>query len=120
MAVKKFFKKVGRNIQRTGGELTTGAGKSLGGVLGAAAGRQILAGLTTAAPVAEEAAPALLMLSTGGYIPGPRNKPVPAILHGSEFVLPANAKPTKKQKAIVAKNRAKSKGCSCHKFVYNV
>jgi len=118
MAVKKFFKKVGRNLQRTGGELTKSTGKGIGGVLGAAVGSKILAGLTTAAPVAEEAAP-LLLLKTGGYIPGPRNKPVPAILHGSEYVLPANAKPTKKQKAIVAKNRAKSKGCSCHKFVYN-
>ena len=118
MGTKKIFKRIGRNLQRTGGALTTSAGKSLGGVLGAAAGKAILSGLTTAAPVAEEAAP-LLLLKTGGYIPGPRNKPIPAILHGSEYVLPANAKPTKKQKAIVAKNKAKASSCSCHKFVYN-
>jgi len=115
MGTKKFFKRVGRNIQRTGGALTTSAGKSLGGILGAAAGRQILAGLTAAAPVAEEAAP-LLLLKTGGYIRAPRNKKVPAILHGSEYVLPANAQPTKKQKSIVAKNRQKQRMGS---FVYN-
>jgi len=118
MGTKKFFKKVGRNLQRTGGALTTSAGKSLGGILGAAAGKAILSGLTTAAPFAEEAAP-LLLLKTGGRVSGGRNKPVPVILHGSEYILPANAKPTKKQKAIVAKNKTKSKGCSCHKFVYN-
>ena len=116
MPAKKFFKKVGRNLQRTGGALTTSAGKSLGGVLGAAAGQKILAGLTAAEPVAAEAAP-LLLLKTGGRVPGGRNKPVNFVGHGSEYILPANAKPTKAQKAIVAKNRAKSKGCSCHKFV---
>jgi len=115
MAVKKFFKKVGRNLQRTGGEITRSTGKGVGGVLGAAVGSRILAGLTTAAPVAEEAAP-LLLLKTGGYIRAPRNKKVPAILHGSEYVLPANARPTKKQKSIVAKNRQKQRMGS---FVYN-
>jgi len=115
MAVKKFFKKVGRNLQRTGGELTKSTGKGIGGVLGAAAGRQILAGLTTAAPVAEEAAP-LLLLKTGGYIPGPRNKPRLAILHGGERVIPANAKITKKQKAVIASNKQKKRMGS---FVYN-
>ena len=118
MGPKKLFKKIGKNIQAGGGQLVRAAGRGAGGVLGAAAGKAILSGLTTAAPVAEEAAP-LLLLKTGGYIPGPRNKLVPAILHGSEYVLPANAKPTKKQKAIVAKNKAKASSCSCHKFVYN-
>jgi hypothetical protein len=115
MAVKKFFKKVGMNLQRTGGALTTSAGKGLGGVLGAAAGRQILAGLTTAAPIAEESAP-LLLLKTGGYIPVPRNKPRLAILHGGESVIPANAKVTKAQKAVIASNKNKKKLGS---FVYN-
>jgi hypothetical protein len=115
MGPKKFFKKVGRNLQRTGGALTTSAGKSLGGVLGAAAGKAILSGLTTAAPVAEEAAP-LLLLKTGGYIPGPRNKPRLAILHGGEHVIPANSKATKAQKAIIASNKNKKKMGS---FVYN-
>lgn len=117
MGTKKFFKKVGRNLQRTGGALTTSAGKSLGGVLGAAAGKAILSGLTTAAPVAEEAAPALLMLSTGGFIPGPRHKAVPAILHGGERVLPYGVKATKYQKKVIASNKRKQKKLG--NFVYN-
>ena len=119
MGTKKFFKKVGRNIQRTGGALTTSAGKSLGGVLGAAAGKAILSGLTTAAPVAEEAAP-LLLLKTGGYIRAPRNKAVPAILHGGERVLPYGVKATKYQKKVIATNKRNAKKeCGCHNFVYN-
>ena len=115
MGTKKIFKRIGRNLQRTGGALTTSAGKSLGGVLGAAAGKAILSGLTTAAPVAEEAAP-LLLLKTGGYINVPRNKTRFAILHGGETVLPANAKATKKQKSVIASNKKKQKMGS---FVYN-
>ena len=115
MPAKKLFKKIGRNIQAGGGQLVRAAGRGAGGILGAAAGRQILAGLTTAAPVAEEAAP-LLLLKTGGRIPGGRNKPVNFIGHGSEYILPSNAKPTKKQKSIVASNKKKQKMGS---FVYN-
>ena len=117
MGPKKLFKKIGRNIQAGGGQLVRAAGRGAGGVLGAAAGKAILSGIATYGPeVAEEAAP-LLLLKTGGRVPGGRNKPVNFVGHGSEYILPANAKPTKAQKAIVAKNRAKSKGCSCHKFV---
>ena len=115
MTAKTFFKKVGRNIQRTGGELTRAAGKGAGGILGAAAAKSLLSSLTAAAPEAAEAAP-LLLLSTGGFVKGPRKKAIPAILHGQEYVLPANAKPTKKQRAIVASNK-KKQGCNCHKFV---
>ena len=115
MGTKKIFKRIGRNIQRTGGEITRGAGKGIGGVLGAAAGQQILAGLTAAAPEVAEAAP-LLLLKTGGYINVPRNKTRFAILHGGETVLPANAKATKKQKSVIASNKKKQKMGS---FVYN-
>jgi len=115
MGTKKFFKRVGRNIQRTGGEFTKQAGKAAGGILGAAAGKQILAGLTAAAPVAEEAAP-LLLLKTGGFIPGPRNKPRFAILHGQESVIPSNAKVTKHQKKVIASNKRKQKAGT---FIYN-
>lgn len=108
MTAKSFFKRVGRNIQRTGGELTRSAGKAAGGVLGGAVAKSLLSSLTAAAPEAAEAAP-LLMLSTGGFVKGPRKRAVPAILHGSEYVLPHNAKPTKKQKAIVASNKKKQK-----------
>lgn len=108
MGTKKFFKKVGRNIQRTGGALTTSAGKSLGGVLGAAAGKSIVSALTAAAPELEASAP-LLLMSTGGFIPGPRHKPKLAILHGQESVIPANAKVTKHQKKIIQSNKRKQK-----------
>ena len=115
MGPKKFFKKVGKNIQAGGGQLVRAAGRGAGGILGAAAGKAILSGLTTYGPeVAEGAA---IALKTGGRVPGGRNRPVNFVGHGSEYILPANAKPTKAQKAIVAKNRAKAKGCSCHKFV---
>jgi hypothetical protein len=114
MPAKKFFKKVGRNLQRTAGALTTSAGKSLGGVLGAAAGKAILSGIATYGPeVAEGAA---IALKTGGRVPGGRNKAVHFIGHGSEYILPSNARPTKAQKAIVAKNKSKQKLGS---FVYN-
>jgi len=115
MAVKKFFKKVGRNLQRTGGEITRSTGKGIGGVLGAAVGSRILAGLTAAAPVAAEAAP-LLLLSSGGFIKGPRHKPTFAILHGQETVIPANAKVTKHQKKVIASNKRKQKAGT---FIYN-
>jgi len=113
MAVKKFFKKVGRNIQQTSGEFTKQAGRAAGGILGAAAGKALLSGIATYGPeVAEGAA---IALKVGGRVPGSRNKPIHFIGHGSEYILPSNAKPTKGQKAIVAKNRQKQKMGS---FVY--
>jgi hypothetical protein len=48
----------------------------------------------------------LLPFKTGGAV-GPRK--VKALLHPHEFVLPANAKPTKRQRAIVAKNKRDAK-----------
>lgn len=45
----------------------------------------------------------LLPFKTGGYV----KKTGPALLHANEFVLPANARPTKGQKAIVKRNKAK-------------
>lgn len=51
----------------------------------------------------------LPQLKTGGAVKGKKGRPVKAILHGGEYVLPANAKPTKAQKAIVASNKRKAK-----------
>jgi hypothetical protein len=48
----------------------------------------------------------LLPFKTGGAV-GKRN--VRALLHANEYVLPANAKPTKAQKAIVARNKRNAK-----------
>lgn len=93
MTAKTFFKKVGRGLQSGAAELTKSAGKAAGNVLG----KQMM---TTAL----ESAP-LLMLKTGGRVKGHRNKAVPAILHGSEYVLPYGVKPTKKQREAVAKNK---------------
>ena len=43
-------------------------------------------------------------LKTGG-----KAKKGLAMLHSGEYILPANAKPTKQQKSIVAKNKKKEK-----------
>lgn len=114
MTIKRIFKKIGKNIQQVGGGLTKSLGKGLGGILGVAAGKSLLSSLTAAAPEIAEAAP-LLLLKRGGRVPGRRNKPVLFVGHGSEYILPANAKPTKKQKSIVASNKKKQKMGS---FVY--
>jgi hypothetical protein len=48
----------------------------------------------------------LMPFKTGGAV-GPRNRA--CLLHKNEYVLPANAKPTKAQKAIVARNKKNAK-----------
>lgn len=97
MGPKSFFKKVGRGLQSGAGQFTNAVGRGAGSVLGSAAAKAAL-----------EAAP-LMLLKTGGRVPGKKNKAVPIIAHGNEYVLPANAKPTKKQRAIVASNKQKQK-----------
>lgn len=117
MTIKSFGRKFVHGIEHAGDTLGRAAGKAAGSVLGGAAAKSILSYASSAMPVAEEAAP-LVLLKVGGRIPGGRNKPVKFIGHGSEYILPANAKPTKAQKAIVARNRSKAKkGCGCHNFV---
>lgn len=116
MTAKSFFKKVGKSIQGGFGQATRAIGAGAGGELGKALGKKILTSLSTQAT---EEAP-MLMLSTGGFVKGPKKKAIPAILHGQEYVLPANAKPTKKQKSIVASNKKKQKkGCKCGGFVHD-
>jgi len=92
MGAKKLFKRVGRNIQSSLGEGTKSIAKGAGTVLGAEAAKYALA----TAP--------LLLMKTGGFVKGGRNKAVPAILHGGEFVLPHGIRPTKAQKDAVDKN----------------
>ena len=48
----------------------------------------------------------LMPFKNGGAV-GPRNRA--CLLHKNEYVLPANAKPTKAQRAIVAKNKRNAK-----------
>ena len=49
----------------------------------------------------------LLPFSNGGVIPGKRGKAKVILGHSGEYILPLNARPTKAQKAIVARNKAK-------------
>jgi hypothetical protein len=51
----------------------------------------------------------LLPFEAGGQVPMRRGKPVPALLHGGEYVLPAGVKPTKAQKKMVADRKKKKK-----------
>ena len=110
MTASSFFKKVGKSVQGGFGQATRAFGGAAGQVLGKAAGQKLLSSLATQA---EEGA--VMALKTGGYIRAPRNKAVLTILHGGESVIPANAKVTKKQKAVIAKNKKKQKMGS---FVY--
>ena len=52
---------------------------------------------------------AMLPFKKGGRVKGPKGKAVKAIVHGGEYVLPASVKPTKAQKAAVAKLHKKGK-----------
>lgn len=76
---------VGRAIgQKAGGKSGAGVGQQVGGIAGN-----------------------LLPFKKGGMVGGKKGKPVPALLHGGEYVLPVGVKPTKAQKAKVAKGKAK-------------
>lgn len=83
-----FGRGAGKALGSGLGKLIGGkAGKKLGGALGAEAGT--LAGAT------------LTPYKLGGKVP----KTGAALLHKNEFVLPAHVKPTKAQKAAVAKGK---------------
>lgn len=83
-----------------GGALGGLIGRKLGGRGGASAGANI-------GRVAGGLAGTLLPFKKGGMVGGKKGKPVPALLHGGEYVLPVGVKPTKAQKAKVAKGKAK-------------
>jgi hypothetical protein len=50
-----------------------------------------------------------LPFEKGGKVPGGRGKPVPTLLHGGEYILPASVKPTKAQMKKVADGKRKKK-----------
>jgi hypothetical protein len=50
-----------------------------------------------------------LPFKKGGKVPGKKGKPLKAIVHGGEFVLPAGVKPTKTQLAKVKALNKKKK-----------
>ena len=83
---------IGNLLGQAGG---TFIGGKLGGSQGAQAGGQIGGILGNFLP-----------FKKGGSVPGKKGKPVKAILHGGEYVLPAGVKPTKAQKKAVAKKHA--------------
>jgi hypothetical protein len=51
----------------------------------------------------------LAPFKNGGAVKGKKGKAIPILAHGGEYVLPANAKPTKAQRAIVARNKKNAK-----------
>tara|TARA_R110000803_G_scaffold145358_2_gene211186 strand:- start:365 stop:640 length:276 start_codon:yes stop_codon:yes gene_type:complete len=85
-------------------------GSLLGGEIGKLIGGKKHSGLgSTLGTIAGD----FLPFETGGRVEVKKGrKTQKAILHKGEYVLPANAKPTKSQMAIVAKNKrdAKKKG----------
>ena len=54
-------------------------------------------------------ADAILPFKNGGAVGGKKGKGKLILAHGGEFVLPANAPPTRNQRAIVAKNKRDAK-----------
>jgi len=84
-------------------------GSLLGGEIGKLIGGKKHSGLgSTLGTIAGD----FLPFQTGGAVKVAKGrKTQKALLHKGEYVLPANAKPTKAQKAVVAKNkRDKKKG----------
>jgi hypothetical protein len=92
-----FFDKIGSGVVKTGKEIGKSAVKTFSSGAGKMLGQAAL-----------EAAP-LLLLRTGGRVPGKKGKPLKIIAHGQEYVLPAGVKPTASQKKAVAKNKQKDK-----------
>ena len=80
---------VGNLLGQAGGSILGGA---IGGNQGRQAGQQIGGILGNFLP-----------FKKGGKVPGKKGKPVKAIVHGGEYVLPASVKPTMAQKRAVAK-----------------
>lgn len=76
---------VGRAVgQKAGGKGGAGVGQQVGGIAGN-----------------------LLPFKKGGKVPGKKGAPIVILAHGGETVLPVGVKPTKAQKAKIAKGKAK-------------
>ena len=92
-----------------GGAVGAYAGKRVGaakgGVLGGIVGG--FAGGQAGSAAGKKLGAKLIPFKKGGKVPGGKDKAVPAMLHGGEYVLPANVKPTKAQIKQVAKIKAK-------------
>jgi hypothetical protein len=83
-----------------------------GNLLGQAVGRAVAGkvGGKKSADVGQQVggmAGNLLPFKKGGKVPGKKGAPKMILAHGGEYVLPVGVKPTKAQKAKVAKGKAK-------------
>lgn len=72
-------------------------GQGLGGLAGGAIGHQ-KEGAAIGGTLG-----GMLPFKKGGRVPGKKGKPVKAMLHGGEVVLPVGVKPTKKQVDAIRK-----------------
>jgi len=91
-----------------GQTIGTYGGSALGEFLGKKVGAGE-AGKNIGKVVGSEVLGSLIPFKKGGKVPGPKGKPVKALVHGGEYVLPAGVKPTKAQKMAVAKLHKKKK-----------
>jgi hypothetical protein len=64
-------------------------------------GTDALANLETTAP--------MLAFKNGGKVPGKKGRAKMAVVHSGEYILPVGVKPTKVQKAAVAKKKARAR-----------
>lgn len=82
----------------------------IGGLLGGAAGNYLggrFLGNAGGGQAAGAALGSLLPFEKGGRVPGAKGKPKVILAHAGEYVLPVGVKPTKAQKAAVAKKHKK-------------
>lgn len=77
-------------------------GQGLGGLAGGTIGHQKEGGA-----IGGTLGSMLIPFAKGGRVPGKKGKPMKAIVHGGEVVLPVGVKPTKTQKAEIRKRGGK-------------
>jgi len=90
---RKFFDEVGKGVVTAGKDIGKSAVKTFSSKAGQMVGQAALDALP------------LLAFKSGGKIPGPRGKARKIIAHSGETILPLNAPPTKRQLAIIKKNK---------------
>lgn len=124
-ATQRYWRRVNRrfnNTMRTIGDgISHGANVAINGLQ--QAGNTVANGIVDTAnkaaqevakngvQVGTDAAIAALMFKNGGRVRAKNNKPVIAMVHGGEYVLPVQVKPSKTQikKVNALKRKAKSK-----------
>jgi len=85
-------------------------GSQLGGILGGAIGKRFGGdGGRRIGEAIGSVGGGFLPFEKGGSVKGKKGKPVKAILHSGEYVLPVGVKPTMAQKKAVAKGKKHKK-----------